>query len=118
MAKSDDDVDLTDEQASEVMKLRNEHQSAIGFRVENADVWFGCHVCNYLASLCLEAAARKQPRLRRRAAAGRRDSLTAFQSYLERPAQAEDVINELAKTVTVPGYLLEVVREDFASLRA
>jgi hypothetical protein len=117
MAKIDD-VGLTDEQASEVMKLRNQHQSAIGFRVDDADVWFGCHVCNYLASLCLEAAARKQPRLRSQSAAARRDSLTAFQSYLQRPAEAEDIIKELSKTVTVPGYLLEVVRNDFASLRA
>jgi hypothetical protein len=48
-------VDLSAEQASELMKLRAIYSNAIGHNISDPTVWFGNHINNYLSALALDA---------------------------------------------------------------
>jgi hypothetical protein len=109
-------IGLSDEQSRQLMQLRNDYQSRIGYNLADPAIWFGNHVSNYLVALCLDAAIDNHKLKTRRSTQLRRDSILAFESYLERTPVADDLIEELGRFVTVPEFAAEAIRRDVQHL--
>lgn len=123
MSNGSNIIKLSETQRHELEEMRKQYQATIGFDVSDPAVWFGTHLSSYITGLLLDLESEHvgsktgTTRIQKQAAKIRRDTLIAFQNYFGRKPLAEDIIQELARVLTVPDYIAEAIRQDFQRLQ-
>jgi hypothetical protein len=116
MSRDPASLGLSEVQAGELMRLRNEYQSRIGYAPTDSAAWFGNQLSTYLTSLCIDAAIENHAYTSRPTTYLRKKILSEYEDYLGRTPTAGDMLHELARHVPVPEFVAEVLRRDVERL--
>jgi len=119
MKEDEAKIGLTSEQARELFELSHNYMGQMGFDVSNPEVWFAQHLGNYLSMLALDAEIENSGHSVKKSVGLRRETMTAFESYLGHPPTADDLLNPLSQaTGKIDDAIADAVRRDIKRLRA
>jgi hypothetical protein len=108
---------LTQAQATALSLLRDDYSSRLSGDPLDPTAWFGQQLADYLSALSIDAIIETYEVQSRRSASLRPSLLRNLVRHLGRPVNGDDLVQELARLVSVPEAIAEAIRRDVERLQ-
>jgi len=119
MSKKSNRIDLSSDQALEIMNVRRQFLSAMEIDVTNPEFVLGDTIASYIGYLSIGAEAENYEKRSGKSAhlrdtsKDRRNLIRTIGSFIGRNPTAKNIVDELAKKVeTIPSFLEKTIRDD------